>query len=364
MAASGGRLHPVCALWKAEAAAGLPAYLATGRRSLRGFAEAVGYEAVEWPSEPFDPFFNINDEADLAAPRLCSEVDDLDRLARPPRPARRRGGGSAGRRRPASSARPNPDWRAAARPPRPSRRGRRSRGRRTGRSARPAAPGASAAPRPRGRRGPASSGASSSRAVTIAEVGLPGRPMTSLPPRPAEPDRLARLDRDLREDQLQPGRREHRLGEILLADRGAAGDDDQVGRSPAPPAAACSIAGRSSRSRRASDDLARPISSASAATPSDTLSGIAPGLSRAVPGSASSSPVPRMTSLGRRQTSTSAEIGARRGDQRARGSSMPARSSSDLAAREIASRACGYGGPGRASPKMRDVALARAHPPG
>jgi molybdopterin-guanine dinucleotide biosynthesis protein A len=66
LAASGGHLHPVCALWKAEAAAGLPAYLATGRRSLRGFAEAVGYEAVEWPSEPFDPFFNINDEDDLA----------------------------------------------------------------------------------------------------------------------------------------------------------------------------------------------------------------------------------------------------------------------------------------------------------
>ena len=31
-----------------------------------GFAEAVGHEAVEWPAEPFDPFFNINDEADLA----------------------------------------------------------------------------------------------------------------------------------------------------------------------------------------------------------------------------------------------------------------------------------------------------------
>jgi molybdopterin-guanine dinucleotide biosynthesis protein A len=66
IAASGSHLHPVCALWRAEAAAGLPAYLATGRRSLKGFAEAVGYEAVEWPTEPFDPFFNINDEADLA----------------------------------------------------------------------------------------------------------------------------------------------------------------------------------------------------------------------------------------------------------------------------------------------------------
>ena len=66
LAASGGHLHPVCALWTAEAAWGLPAFLATGRRSLRGFAEAVGYEAVEWGVVPYDPFFNINDEADLA----------------------------------------------------------------------------------------------------------------------------------------------------------------------------------------------------------------------------------------------------------------------------------------------------------
>jgi molybdopterin-guanine dinucleotide biosynthesis protein A len=66
VALSGGRLHPVCALWRAEAREGLTAYLATGRRSLTGFAEAVGYEAVEWPTEPFDPFFNVNDEAGLA----------------------------------------------------------------------------------------------------------------------------------------------------------------------------------------------------------------------------------------------------------------------------------------------------------
>ena len=65
VAASGGRLHPVCALWRAEARGALPAWLATGRRSLIGFAEAVGYRAVEWPFDPIDPFFNINDEADL-----------------------------------------------------------------------------------------------------------------------------------------------------------------------------------------------------------------------------------------------------------------------------------------------------------
>ena len=66
VAASGGRLHPVCGFWRAEAMAGLGDYLATGRRSLTGFAEAVGYEAVDWAAEPFDPFFNVNDEADLA----------------------------------------------------------------------------------------------------------------------------------------------------------------------------------------------------------------------------------------------------------------------------------------------------------
>jgi molybdopterin-guanine dinucleotide biosynthesis protein A len=66
VAESGGRLHPVCALWRARAADGLAAYAESGRRSLHGFAEAVGHEAVEWGTEPVDPFFNVNDEQDLA----------------------------------------------------------------------------------------------------------------------------------------------------------------------------------------------------------------------------------------------------------------------------------------------------------
>jgi len=66
IAESGGRLHPVCALWRARAALGLADYVATGRRSLRGFAAAIGYEAVAWGTAPIDPFFNINDEDDLA----------------------------------------------------------------------------------------------------------------------------------------------------------------------------------------------------------------------------------------------------------------------------------------------------------
>jgi len=66
VAESGGRLHPVCTLWRARAAGGLAAYVASGRRSLHGFAEAVGYEAFAWSTDPVDPFFNVNDMDDLA----------------------------------------------------------------------------------------------------------------------------------------------------------------------------------------------------------------------------------------------------------------------------------------------------------
>ena len=67
IAASGGALHPVCGLWRTAALGRVPAFLATRKRSLRGFAAHVGHVAVEWPDGPRDPFFNINDAADLAA---------------------------------------------------------------------------------------------------------------------------------------------------------------------------------------------------------------------------------------------------------------------------------------------------------
>lgn len=67
VASSGGHLHPVCGLWRASALTRLEGYLASGRRSLRGFAEALGYRAVEWAGADPDPFFNINSNADLAA---------------------------------------------------------------------------------------------------------------------------------------------------------------------------------------------------------------------------------------------------------------------------------------------------------
>lgn len=64
LAASGGHLHPVCGLWRPQVIGHLPAYLATGRRSLKGLAELVGLVAVEWPE---DAFLNVNTAADLTA---------------------------------------------------------------------------------------------------------------------------------------------------------------------------------------------------------------------------------------------------------------------------------------------------------
>lgn len=67
IASSGSELHPVCGLWRSAALERLPSYCVSGRSSLRGFAELLGYADVGWPAGPPDPFFNINSPADLAA---------------------------------------------------------------------------------------------------------------------------------------------------------------------------------------------------------------------------------------------------------------------------------------------------------
>jgi molybdopterin-guanine dinucleotide biosynthesis protein A len=65
VAASAGRLHPTCALWRSDAAARLPDYVATGRSSLIGLAEACGLARVDWPAGEADPFANANTPEDL-----------------------------------------------------------------------------------------------------------------------------------------------------------------------------------------------------------------------------------------------------------------------------------------------------------
>ncbi|TAJ70281.1 MAG: molybdenum cofactor guanylyltransferase [Phenylobacterium sp.] len=67
LARSGGRLHPTCALWRVGCLEALTAYLATGRRSLKGFAATVGMRVVDWPLAETDPFANANTPEELAA---------------------------------------------------------------------------------------------------------------------------------------------------------------------------------------------------------------------------------------------------------------------------------------------------------
>jgi len=66
IASSGGHLHPVCALWRTSALKQVGRYLAGEQRSLRRFASRIGFSEVEWSTEPFDPFFNINTAEELA----------------------------------------------------------------------------------------------------------------------------------------------------------------------------------------------------------------------------------------------------------------------------------------------------------
>lgn len=82
LAASGGHVHPVCGLWRVAALDRLGPYLASGRRSLRGFAEAAGCVAIEWRCEPFDPFLNINTGDELAQAEAMLAM----REPRPPKP--------------------------------------------------------------------------------------------------------------------------------------------------------------------------------------------------------------------------------------------------------------------------------------
>jgi len=82
LAASGDHIHPVCALWSTDVLGTLPDYLATGRRSLKGLAEAVGCTLVNWPVEAFDPFFNINSAEDLArAEGLLALKNQMERTS-------------------------------------------------------------------------------------------------------------------------------------------------------------------------------------------------------------------------------------------------------------------------------------------
>jgi molybdopterin-guanine dinucleotide biosynthesis protein A len=69
---AGDRLQPACGLWRTRALDRLPAYLATGRSSLRGFAEACGLATVDFGPQAEREFANANTPEELD--RLAGEL--------------------------------------------------------------------------------------------------------------------------------------------------------------------------------------------------------------------------------------------------------------------------------------------------
>ncbi|MGB8279290.1 MAG: molybdenum cofactor guanylyltransferase MobA [Methylovirgula sp.] len=66
-ARSGGRTHPVIALWPIAIRADLRrALVEEGLRKIEHFLERYPLAYADWPLEPFDPFLNINAPADIA----------------------------------------------------------------------------------------------------------------------------------------------------------------------------------------------------------------------------------------------------------------------------------------------------------
>ncbi|MCJ8141652.1 molybdenum cofactor guanylyltransferase MobA [Ancylobacter sp. A5.8] len=67
IASSAGRRHPVVGLWEVTLRGRLrTALVDDDERRVGRFADAVDAVAVDWPTEPADPFFNVNTPEDLA----------------------------------------------------------------------------------------------------------------------------------------------------------------------------------------------------------------------------------------------------------------------------------------------------------
>jgi molybdenum cofactor guanylyltransferase len=67
-ARSGGRTHWAIAVWPVSIRNDLRhALVVEDRRKVEAFSQNYRRAIVEWPIEPYDPFFNANDPSDLAA---------------------------------------------------------------------------------------------------------------------------------------------------------------------------------------------------------------------------------------------------------------------------------------------------------
>lgn len=74
VATSGGRLHPTFGLFNLNLTAGLRAYLNAGERKADAWAGVVDAARVDFAADPFDPFFNVNQPADLQDDRLAAAL--------------------------------------------------------------------------------------------------------------------------------------------------------------------------------------------------------------------------------------------------------------------------------------------------
>lgn len=73
VAASGGQRHYAVALWKVALRGAMrEALLKDDLRSVGRFIEGRRYAVLDWPIEPYDPFFNVNQPEDLAAAAAIS----------------------------------------------------------------------------------------------------------------------------------------------------------------------------------------------------------------------------------------------------------------------------------------------------
>ncbi len=66
-AGSGGWTHPVIGLWPVRLADALEADLRAGMRKIDLWTARHGVAVADFPTLPFDPFFNVNRPEDLAA---------------------------------------------------------------------------------------------------------------------------------------------------------------------------------------------------------------------------------------------------------------------------------------------------------
>ncbi len=74
-AASGGREHPVFGLWPVALREDLRQALASGLRKVDLWTSRFRLARVEFPVQPYDPFFNVNAPEDLAeAERIAAAV--------------------------------------------------------------------------------------------------------------------------------------------------------------------------------------------------------------------------------------------------------------------------------------------------